>query len=60
MDYVVSAICGAFFGLLLVNDDVHLGAKQSLEQCELNLPRTEKCVLIAVPESTQGKVNEQN
>lgn len=29
-----------------------------IEQCELDLPRTEKCVLVAVPEAEAEKANE--
>lgn len=42
-----------FLLYLVCAGTIHL--REARDACELNLPRTEKCVMIYVPESTQPK-----
>ena len=59
-DFIVVIIIGLLFGILgfLVGIDMaddHMVMRSSLsetiEECEIDLPRNEFCVLVAVPES---------
>lgn len=49
MFFLMSLVSLILFGLSIYTDSNRL---RDIKECELDLPRTEECVLIAVPEKT--------
>jgi len=53
IDAILCAFLGAFLTVVIINANYTVTNKEVIKACETSLPRSQNCVMVAVPEEAE-------